>query len=44
MPNSFLEKYGNLALCYKTEDQNVSEPLTDIEILITERKRTGDDK
>lgn len=44
MPTTFTDKYGNLTLCYKTEDNNMTEPLTDIEILITERKRMGEDK
>jgi hypothetical protein len=35
MPASFAERYGNLTLCYKTEDNSATEPLTDIEILIT---------
>jgi hypothetical protein len=44
MPSSFQEKYAGLALSYRTQDNSPSEPLTDIEILITERKRMGEDK
>ena len=44
MPPTFAERYGSLALCYRTEDSSTSEPLTDIEILITERKRIGEEK
>jgi len=39
MPSAFPDRYGGLTLCYKTEDVSISEPLTDIDVMLTERKR-----
>jgi hypothetical protein len=44
MPPGFTERYGGVALCYKAGENAVCEPLTDLEILVTERKRVGDEK
>jgi hypothetical protein len=43
-PHALTEKLGGHALCYKAGDCSACEPLTDIELLITERKRGNDEK
>lgn len=43
-PLAFSDRFGSLSLCFRTEDDGRSEPLTDIDILITERRRTGEEK
>jgi hypothetical protein len=39
-----MDRLGPLSLCYRTEDDGHSEPLTDIEVLITERRRSMEEK